>query len=509
VVLGIVSAITGSAQSANGLAPEVLLIAGKAFGIWLGVVIIGLLFARQLAYFLKMFKSTIDFSILALGLALILAGLFEKQGLAMIIGAYIAGLSLSKTDIAPVIHERTKGIYELFVPVFFAVMGMMVNFRDILEPHVLAFGGIYAAGAIAAKLIGCGGPAMLLGFNAKGALRIGLGMAPRGEMTLIIAGIGLAMGVLGQQIFAVLVLMILITTIVVPPFLSLMLKFPGSGTRKSEKSGDIESMTWEFHSSAVADLVINTIYGDLRKEGFYVQVMNFDKGLCQARKDDISISIYEFENSVTMETSKTDMHFVKNVVYEVIVELHEAIQKLKDFSNPQEMKKDLLDSGDSKLAQSRTDENLFLHICPECVIVNLKGETKEEVITELVDILATHGKIINRDLVLNDVLDRERTMSTGMSHGIALPHAKTDGTEDLEVAVGIKKEGIDFGASDGNKSRLIVLVASSKKAAGPHIQFLAAIGALLRDDKLCEEIINSGTPEKAAELFHKKNKNGV
>jgi Kef-type K+ transport system membrane component KefB/mannitol/fructose-specific phosphotransferase system IIA component (Ntr-type) len=509
VILGVVSLLTGKAQSANGLAPEVLIIAVKTIGFWLGFVVLGLLFSRQLAGFLKLFKSTIEFSVLALGLALILAGIFEKQGLAMIIGAYIAGLSLSKTDIAPVIQERIRGVYELFVPVFFAVMGMMVNFRDILEPHVLAFGGIYAAAAIAAKIVGCGGPAMLLGFNAKGALRIGLGMAPRGEMTLIIAGIGLAMGVLDQQIFAVLFLMILITTLVVPPFLSLMLKIPGSGTRKPEKSDDIDSMTWEFHSSAVADLVINTIYEDLRKEGFYVQVMNFDKGLCQARKDDISISIYEFENSVTMETAKTDMHFVKNVVYEVVVELHEAIQKLKDFSNPQEMKKELLDSDDSKLARSRTDENLLLHICPECVIVNLKGETKEEVITELVDILATQGKILNRDLVLNDVLEREKTMSTGMSNGIALPHAKTDGTEDLEVAVGIKKEGIDFGASDGNRSRLIVLVASSKKAAGPHIQFLAAIGALLRDRELCEEIINSGSPEKAAELLHKKNKNGI
>jgi mannitol/fructose-specific phosphotransferase system IIA component (Ntr-type) len=426
----------------------------------------------------------------------------------MIIGAYIAGLSLSKTDIAPVIQERIRGVYELFVPVFFAVMGMMVNFRDVLEPHVLAFGGIYAAAAILAKIVGCGGPAMLLGFNVKGALRIGLGMAPRGEMTLIIAGIGLAMGILGQQIFAVLVLMILITTLVVPPFLSLMLKMPASGTRQPVKNDDIESMTWEFHSGAVADLVINTIYEDLRKEGFYVQVMNFDKGLCQARKDDISISINEFENSVTIETAKNDMHFVKNVVFEVVVELHEAIQKLKDFSNPQEMKKELLDSDDSQPAQSRTDEDLLLHICPECVAVNLKGKTKEEVITELVDMLSTHGKILYRDKVLADVLERENIMSTGMSHGVALPHAKTDGTQELEVAVGINKEGIDFGASDGNKSRLIVLVASPKKAAGPHIQFIAAIGALLRDRELCEEIINSKTPEEAAELFHKKNKNG-
>ncbi|MDR0324407.1 MAG: cation:proton antiporter [Treponema sp.] len=500
VVTGIVSLVTGAAQSTNNLALDVLIIAGKAFGIWLGVVVLGLLFSKQLARFLKIFKSTVDFSILALGLALILAGLFEKQGLAMIIGAYIAGLSLSKTDIAPVIHERIKGIYELFVPVFFAVMGMMVNFRDIINPQILIFGGLYAAVAIFAKLIGCGGPALLFGFNIKGALRIGLGMAPRGEMTLIIAGIGLAMGILDQQIFAVLILMILITTLIVPPFIDLMLKRGGRGTHKPVRNDDIESITWEFRSGAVADLVINKMFEDLRKEGFYVQVMNFDKELCHARKDDIFISIRENENTVTIETAKTDMQFVKTVFYEAVVELHEAIQKLKDFFDPQEMKKELMDS------DGRTDEDLLLHICPECISINLKGETKEEVITELVDILAARGKIIYRDMVLADVLEREKTMSTGMEHGIALPHAKTDGADELKVAVGIKKEGIDFDASDREKSRLIILLVSPKKTSGPHIRFLAAIGALLRDRDLCEEIINSGSPEKAAELLQKKNK---
>jgi Kef-type K+ transport system membrane component KefB/mannitol/fructose-specific phosphotransferase system IIA component (Ntr-type) len=502
VVLGIISVVTGAAQS-TGLAPEVLIIAGKALGIWLAFVILGLLFSKQLAGFLKLFKNTIVFSILALGLALILAGIFEKQGLAMIIGAYIAGLALSKTDIAPVIHEHIKVIYELFVPVFFAVMGMMVNFRDVINPQVLAFGGIYAAAAIFAKLIGCGGPSLLFGFNVKGALRIGLGMAPRGEMTLIIAGIGLAMGILSQQIFAVLILMILITTLVVPPFLNLMLKIPGSGTRKPVKNDDIESMTWNFHSGAVADLVLNTIFDELRKEGFYVQLINLDKGFCKARKDDISISIYENEDSVTIETAKTDMPFVKTVVFEVIMELYEAIQKLKDFSNPQKMKKELMES------DGRTSSDLLSFIHHECISINLKGETKREIITELVDILAAQGKLLDRDMVLQDVLEREKIMSTGMSHSIALPHAKTDGVNDLEVAVGIKKEGVEFGSIGGQKSRLFILTVSPQKASVPHLQFLAAVGALLRDDDRCEEVINAESPEQVAELLHKKNKKNV
>ncbi len=497
VVLGIIPALTGITNSTEGFALEILKIAGKTLGICIGFVILGQLLSKKLAAFLKMFKSTFAFSILALGLALILAGLFEKHGLAMIIGAYIAGLSLSKTDIAPVIHEQTRSIYELFVPVFFAVMGMMVNIRDIFEPNVLIFGGLYAAAIILAKIIGCGTPSLLFGFNTKGALRIGLGMSPRGEMTLIIAGIGLAMGILDRQIFAILFLTILITTIVVPPLITFMLKFPGSGTRKPVKSDDKETASWKFRSSAVADIVLNTIFEDLRKEGFFVQAMNFDRRLCQARKDDISLSIREKENVVTIETAESDMNFAKTVVYESIVELHEAIQELKDSSDPQKMKKELLDSN------GRTSKDLLSCILPEFISIDLKGGTKEEIITELVDMLAEGNRLENRDVVLADVFHREKMMSTGMAHSIALPHAKTDGVEELAVAIGIKKEGIDFGAMDGEKSRLIILIVSPKNASCPHIQFIAAVGSQLRDSNLCEEVINADSPEKVAELLCK------
>jgi fructose-specific phosphotransferase system IIA component len=372
----------------------------------------------------------------------------------------------------------------------------------------LIFGLIYAAAAIAAKLIGCGGPALLFGFNVKGALRLGLGMAPRGEFTLIIAGIGLAMGILDQQLFAVLVLMILITTLVIPPFLTLMLKLSGPGTRKPVKSDDKESMTWEFHSEAVADIVVNTLFEDLRKEGFYVQVMNFDKGLCQARKDDVSLYIRENDNAVTIETAKSDMHFVKTVVYEVIVDLHEAIQRLKDFSDPQEMKKELLVDSDQHDSAGKTSKDLFSYFTPECVLTKLEGETKDEIITELVDVLNINGRLLHRDIVLMDVIQREQIMSTGMEHGIALPHAKSDGVEDLVIAIGLRKEGIDFGSLDGEKSRLFILMVSPKKASTPHIQFLASISSLLRENNLYEDLINAESPQMVVELLQKKTKNG-
>jgi Kef-type K+ transport system membrane component KefB/mannitol/fructose-specific phosphotransferase system IIA component (Ntr-type) len=497
VVLGIVTVIGEGATSENFDLAAAMIIAGKAFGIWLGFTFLGVVFSKKVAAFLKLFKSPADFSILALGLALILAGLFEKQGLALKIGAYIAGLSLSKTDIAPVIQERIRGIYDFFVPVFFVVMGMMVNFRDFFSPAILAFGAIYTVTVVLSKFIGCSGPALLLGFNIKGALRIGMGMIPRGELVLIIASVGLAAGIFNEQLFAVIVMMTLITILAAPPLMQAVFKMPGSGTRVPAREDNLISVKWEFSSKEIADLVIDNLLKDLGNEGFYIQVMNIDEGLSQARKDDITLYITEKENIVTIDTFESDMPFVKTAVYEVIVELHEAIHRLEESSIPLEMKKELLELEDEK----SNHNELLAYIDPECISIDLKGGTKKEVITELVDMLAARGKLANRDMVLKDVLEREEVMNTGMDNGIALPHAKTDGVEDIAVAVGVKKEGIDFGSLDGEKSRLFILMISPKRATAPYLEFLAAVSTVLHEKTTREAVINAHSPELAAKLL--------
>jgi fructose-specific phosphotransferase system IIA component len=500
IVLGVVAVITGHGEAgADTLRPGLILgIAGKAFGIWLGFTALGLIFAKQLANFLKLFKHSYDFSILALGLALLLAGIFEKQGLAMIIGAYVAGLSLSKTDIAAVIQERLHGLYDFFVPLFFAVMGMMVNVRDIISPPVLLFGLVYTVLAVAAKVLGCGGSSLLLGFNLRGALRIGTGMVPRGEVALIIAGIGLASGVLDNQMFGVIILMTLVTTMAAPPLLSMALSLAGPGTRRPVKGDNTVSAEWEFSSSEIAGLVDDAFIKNLRGEGFFVQTMDMNAGLCQARKDDITLTIIAEESRLTVETAGEDIHFVKVAIYEIILGLNDSIQKLKDSSDPYAMKQEL-----AHMQGPAREDSLSL-VTRENIIIDLKGETKQEIISEMVNLLDNNGMLQNRDEVLADVLNREKTMSTGMEHGIALPHAKTDGVDSIAVAVGIKKKGIDFDSLDGEKSRVFIMTVSPKKTTGPHIQFLAAVGSLLKDEEIREQVISANSREEILFLLGRR-----
>ena len=496
VILGVVAVLNGTGTSISGV--EIAKIAGKAFGIWLVFTALGLIFSKQIAKFLKFFKHSYDFSICALGLGLLLAGVFEKQGLAMIIGAYVTGLSLSSTDIAPIIQERIRGLYDFFVPIFFAVMGMMVNVGEMLSKEVLIFGAIYTVVAILAKVFGCAFPAMLMGFNFKGGLRIGCGMIPRGEVALIIAGIGLTAGILDEKLFGVVILMTLVTTLVAAPFLNFSLSLPGRGTRKETTTEDGITLSWDFGSDEIADLVVDMLLKNLRNEGFYVQMMNINEGISQARKGSTVLSIKEEENIVTIETSAEAEAFVKTSMYEMILGVIDLINNLKKGFDGIALKKDILDSD----ATDADSDNQFKKLIkPEVIIANSKAETKDDLLKEMVLLLSNTGNVRDWELVLSDVLSREKIMSTGMEKGIAIPHAKSDGVIAPCVAVCVKKDGIDFGSIDKEPSKIFFMIVSPKKANSPHLQMLASISSIVRNKETLSKILEAKNSDEICKIL--------
>ena len=117
---------------------QIAAVSAKAIGFWLVFTIAGILSARRISLLLKSLRSPENIVPIALGLALFLAGLMEMAGLAMIIGAYVTGLSLSRTDLAHVIRGHLHGAYTMLVPIFFCVMGMLVDLRTL--PAIWLFG---------------------------------------------------------------------------------------------------------------------------------------------------------------------------------------------------------------------------------------------------------------------------------------------------------------------------------------------------------------------------------
>jgi len=145
--------------------------------------------------------------------------------------------------------------------------------------------------------------------------------------------------------------------------------------------------------------------------------------------------------------------------------------------------------------------NLKKLLSEDSIIINLKGTTKEAIISEMVDLLVVRGKIKDRDAALRAVLEREQKMSTGMQHGIAIPHGKTDSVEKLVTAMAIKKEGVDFGSMDGKPSTIFIMTISSVSRTGPHIQFLSEISQVLNDPDKRERILQCNSPAEVLEIL--------
>ncbi|RJR31780.1 cation:proton antiporter [Candidatus Parcubacteria bacterium] len=202
----------------------------KAAGFLAGVTILGLTLGKKLARYLSRFEGKI-YMVVILAVCFLIAALAEKFGLAMIIGAYLSGILFSVTQLGYKLERNLIWLSHVLVPIFFFVMGMMVDVKAM--GGALVFGLVLTVFAILGKVLGCGVPAWFSGFNFLGSIRIGIGMLPRGEVALIIAGIGLAAGIVTQQIFGVVIMMTILTTVIAPILLVSLFKINKSGLKEN------------------------------------------------------------------------------------------------------------------------------------------------------------------------------------------------------------------------------------------------------------------------------------
>ena len=218
------------------LSAKSIVLAGlKSLGFLGFLILVGYFLAKYMEFFLKKFQTGGAGLVIPLALCFIAAALAEFFGLAMIIGAYLMGLSLSASKMSSFLEEELSALYHVFVPIFFVVMGMLVDFRAL--KGAIIFSAVITFLAIISKVVGAGLPSLLVGFNTRGGVRIGLGMLPRGEVALIIAGVGVSAGAIGQEIYGVAVLMTLITTLIAPIFFLNAIQKGGTGlTKKAEMS---------------------------------------------------------------------------------------------------------------------------------------------------------------------------------------------------------------------------------------------------------------------------------
>ena len=142
----------------------------------------------------------------------------------------------------------------------------------------------------------------------------------------------------------------------------------------------------------------------------------------------------------------------------------------------------------------------------EAIKPNLQATDKKGVIAELVDVLVQAGRIDakDREKLTKSLLERESLGSTGVGHGIGIPHGKLEGVRELVAAFGVSQRGVNFDSLDGELVYLFFLLVAPHDSAGPHLKALARISRLLKDKFFRNTLRKAANAEQILEIIQKE-----
>lgn len=229
IILSIIAGLVGGAALTFG---GIATTAGLALGFIVAAILVGSLVVPPLMRLASRLRLTWALGAMALALALVMAGLAGWAGSATIIGAFAAGLVLHATPQREPVEQATATLGHFFVPIFFAVVGAAVDLSSLANLRGLMVGGALIAVGVAGKFVAGFAP---FRFPAHHTL-IGVAMIPRGEVGLIFAQLGLSSGVLDAGLFSAVLLMVMVTTFIAPPWLAYL-------TRKNRLPPSAEAET--------------------------------------------------------------------------------------------------------------------------------------------------------------------------------------------------------------------------------------------------------------------------
>jgi Kef-type K+ transport system membrane component KefB len=219
LLLGVVTAVQSGESLQLG---HLALVLGEAIGFVAVIALIGTRVAKRSSRLLEAPINPLSPLTIVLALCLGLAFLSTQFGLAAIIGAFLAGMIASETKQRETLEHQTQPLLALMTPFFFVVTGTKVEIAQLADAQTLGVLALITVIAIASKLIG--GFLGALGLGKRGALIVGVGMIPRGEVGVVVASLGLAAGVFSPRIYALIVAMSLLTAMITPPVLAILLR---------------------------------------------------------------------------------------------------------------------------------------------------------------------------------------------------------------------------------------------------------------------------------------------
>jgi Kef-type K+ transport system membrane component KefB len=220
LAIAVLSVVTTMVQTGN-TAPditEIVFLILKILGIFAALLVGAIFLIPRLLHVERLWKSRGSIEGIATAAFFAAAGIAAFVGLSPIVGAFAVGMAIASTRVIHRIEEYVDKLQIIFAPLFFAIIGAQVDLRGV-NAEVMLIAGAMIAVAIVSKMAGCGLPALLFLKSRNKSMKVGIGMISRGEVGLIVAGVGVSSGALTGNIYTAIIIMVAATTIITPVWL--------------------------------------------------------------------------------------------------------------------------------------------------------------------------------------------------------------------------------------------------------------------------------------------------
>jgi Kef-type K+ transport system membrane component KefB len=197
---------------------DIIVLIMQVLGTFAVILVVSVLVIPRILHTERLWKSKGSLEGIVTAAFFAAAGIAAFVGLSPIVGAFAIGMAVASTRIIGQVHEYVDKLQIIFAPLFFAIIGAQVDLRGV-NLDVLFLAGIIIAIAVVTKLIGCGLPSLLFLKDKARSMRVGIGMVSRGEVGLIVAGVGVSSGALTNDIYTAVIIMVAATTIITPVWL--------------------------------------------------------------------------------------------------------------------------------------------------------------------------------------------------------------------------------------------------------------------------------------------------
>ena len=217
LAIAILSVVLTMVQTGNTTPDimEITFLILKILGLFVALLVGSILIVPRILHREKLWKSQGSIEGITTAIFFGGAGIAALVGLSPIVGAFAIGMAVASTRLIKQVEEYVHKLQIIFAPLFFAIIGAQVDLRGI-NLDVLLIAGILVFIAIVTKLLGCGLPSIIFLKDKSKAMKVGIGMISRGEVGLIVAGIGATSGVLSGDVYTAIIVMVAVTTIITP-----------------------------------------------------------------------------------------------------------------------------------------------------------------------------------------------------------------------------------------------------------------------------------------------------